>query len=150
MTSQIVPLLNQESQWILLNQDSRESHLNSQIDVIITEAPNLKDMPKREIEKAINRFKPKYSIVFCDLELNLDYPCIQYPWDLYIKRKDFIIPRLIYGTHTGDVILDPFSGYGSIGLIALGMYRRFIGIEINEKIHNIALTRINECMNHTI
>ena len=45
-------------------------------------------------------------------------------------------------TEPGDLILDPFMGTGTIGLIANQNKRRFIGIDIDEKMIAIAKQRI--------
>lgn len=37
------------------------------------------------------------------------------------------------GSHPGDVILDPFSGAGTTGLVAHRLGRSFVGIELNPK-----------------
>jgi site-specific DNA-methyltransferase (adenine-specific)/modification methylase len=42
------------------------------------------------------------------------------------------------------VILDPYMGSGTTGIACIGLGRRFIGIEINEKYFNTACKRITE------
>ena len=43
-----------------------------------------------------------------------------------------------------DVVLDPFMGSGSVGVAAVRLNRRFIGIELEEKYYSIANSRIAE------
>ena len=47
-----------------------------------------------------------------------------------------------------DVVVDPFSGYGWVGVAAAKMGRRFIGIEIDPGYADIARRRIGEAANH--
>jgi site-specific DNA-methyltransferase (cytosine-N4-specific) len=41
------------------------------------------------------------------------------------------------------MILDPFIGSGTAGLVALQMQRRFVGIELNPEYLKIAEKRLN-------
>ena len=50
-------------------------------------------------------------------------------------------------SNEGDIIFDPFMGVGSIGVAALELNRRFIGIEIEQEYFQAARTRIEETMN---
>ncbi len=43
-----------------------------------------------------------------------------------------------------DVVLDPFMGSGSTGVVCELLNRNFIGFELNEKYYNIAIQRILE------
>ena len=43
-----------------------------------------------------------------------------------------------------DVVLDPFMGSGSVGVAAVRLNRKFIGIELEEKYYSIANSRIAE------
>lgn len=52
-------------------------------------------------------------------------------------------PCLALTTRSGDLVLDPFIGSGTTGLVALGMQRRFIGIELNPQYVEIAEKRLN-------
>lgn len=52
-------------------------------------------------------------------------------------------PCLSLASHEDDLILDPFSGSGTTGYVALKMKRRFVGIELNPDYIAIAESRIN-------
>lgn len=49
---------------------------------------------------------------------------------------------VLSGSRPGDMVLDPFCGAGTTGLVALGLGRRFTGIELNPKYVKIAKRRI--------
>jgi DNA modification methylase len=51
---------------------------------------------------------------------------------------------LVAGTRPGDVVLDPFMGSGSTGVVAKRFGRRFIGIDLNSGYVEMARTRIAE------
>ena len=57
-------------------------------------------------------------------------------------EAEHIISRL---TVENQVILDPMMGYGTTGIAALNLNRRFIGIELNEAAFRSATARINQC-----
>lgn len=46
------------------------------------------------------------------------------------------------GCKPGGMVLDPFSGSGTTGAAALGLDRRYIGIDINPEYHDLARARI--------
>ena len=63
----------------------------------------------------------------------VDHPC-QLPPDL--------MKRLIYTfTELGEIVLDPFNGAGTTTLVAEMMGRKYIGIELSEKYHQITCQR---------
>ncbi len=63
----------------------------------------------------------------------VDHPCQLPPALMY---------RLIaLFTHPGEVLLDPFNGAGTTSLCAEVMGRKYIGIELSEKYHSLALSR---------
>ncbi len=53
-------------------------------------------------------------------------------------------PCILAGSRGGDTILDPFSGSGTTGLVALRLGRKFIGIELNPEYATMAERRIRE------
>ena len=52
-------------------------------------------------------------------------------------------PCLALGSTPGDLVLDPFIGSGTTGLVALQMERRFVGVELNPEYLKIAEERLN-------
>lgn len=52
-------------------------------------------------------------------------------------------PCIALATRPDDLVLDPFIGSGTTGLVAVGMKRRFIGIELNPRYLDIAERRLN-------
>jgi len=53
-----------------------------------------------------------------------------------------IEPCILAGCPLGGVVLDPFAGAGTAGLVAVQHGRRFIGCEINPAYCDMALARI--------
>jgi len=51
-------------------------------------------------------------------------------------------PCVLAGSSPGDIVLDPFSGSGTVGVVALRHGRTFIGIELNPDYIDIAMKRI--------
>lgn len=51
-------------------------------------------------------------------------------------------PCLALTSRPGDLVLDPFIGSGTLGQVALGMERRFVGIELNPEYVAIARDRL--------
>lgn len=74
-------------------------------------------------------------------------------WDINTRaQKDphvaMFPPELVerciaLGSAEGDVVLDPFVGSGTTGLVALDMRRRFVGIELNPRYVELARQRLN-------
>ncbi len=60
------------------------------------------------------------------------------------KPLELIKWILKYYSKENDIILDPTMGSGTTGIACLDMNRRFIGIEKDEKIFNIAKDRIDK------
>jgi site-specific DNA-methyltransferase (adenine-specific) len=52
-------------------------------------------------------------------------------------------PCVATSTRRGDLVLDPFIGSGTTGLVALKMRRRFVGVELNPEYVKIAERRLN-------
>lgn len=47
----------------------------------------------------------------------------------------------------GDMVMDPFMGSGTTGVVAKRLNRNFIGVEFNEEYYNMASRRIEEVQN---
>jgi len=57
-------------------------------------------------------------------------------------------PCLISSSRAGDLILDPFSGTGTVGVSAIRHGRKFVGIELNPRFAMRSVRRLNEAL-HT-
>jgi DNA modification methylase len=49
---------------------------------------------------------------------------------------------VLAGSKPGDLVLDPFAGSGTVGVVALRHGRRFLGLELNPTYADMALRRI--------
>jgi site-specific DNA-methyltransferase (adenine-specific)/modification methylase len=58
------------------------------------------------------------------------------------KPEKLIELILLASSDEGDIVLDPFFGTGTTGVVAARLKRNWIGIEINEKYFKIAYERI--------
>lgn len=55
---------------------------------------------------------------------------------------DLIEPCILAGCPEGGTVLDPFSGSGTTGQVALEQGRKYLGIELNPKYQGLAVSRI--------
>ena len=55
---------------------------------------------------------------------------------------DLIEPCILAGSARGDLVLDPFCGSGTTGMVALRHGRNFLGLELNPEYIEIARSRI--------
>ena len=55
--------------------------------------------------------------------------------------EKLIEPCILAGSREGDVVLDPFFGSGTTGLVCNRLGRRWIGIELSESYAEIARRR---------
>lgn len=58
--------------------------------------------------------------------------------------EKLIEPCILAGSREGDVVLDPFNGAGTTGLVSLKHRREYIGIELNPAYIAIAEKRLSE------
>ncbi len=56
---------------------------------------------------------------------------------------DLVEPMILAGCPIGGVVLDPFCGSGTVGLVCANTNRRFIGIELNPEYVEMAHRRID-------
>ena len=57
--------------------------------------------------------------------------------------KSLIEPCVLAGSNTNDLILDPFYGTGTVGMVSKELKRRCVGIEIKKEYIDIANNRIS-------
>lgn len=61
------------------------------------------------------------------------------------EKPEKLLERIILiGSKENDVILDPFMGSGTTGVVAKKLNRKFIGIEIDKNYFNMAKERIQK------
>lgn len=58
--------------------------------------------------------------------------------------RTLVEPCVLAGSAPGDIVLDPFAGSGTTGLVALQHGRRFLGTELNPEYGEIAAKRLHE------
>jgi len=63
--------------------------------------------------------------------------------------EELIKPCILAGCPVGGIVLDPFFGAGTTGLVALKNDRKFIGIELNPKYVEIAKARLDSLLTQT-
>jgi len=56
--------------------------------------------------------------------------------------KTLIEPCILAGSEEGDIILDPFNGSGTTGIVAMNNKRKYIGCDLNSVYIEIAEKRI--------
>jgi len=61
---------------------------------------------------------------------------------------ELVQPCIQLGSKEGDLVLDPFIGSGTTGLVALNLGRRFVGVELNPDYIRIAEKRLNGAVLH--
>ena len=57
-----------------------------------------------------------------------------------------IEPCILAGSPVGGKVLDPFSGAGTTGLVAVQHGRRYVGIELNPEYLAMSRARINAAL----
>ena len=60
------------------------------------------------------------------------------------KPKELLYRCIMSSTNEGNLILDPFCGSGTTGVVAIENRRKFIGIDINKDFLELSYKRINE------
>lgn len=59
---------------------------------------------------------------------------------------ELILPCILAGSREGDTVLDPFSGSGTTGEVALQQGRNYIGTELNPDYAKLSLKRISDAV----
>lgn len=60
-----------------------------------------------------------------------------------VMPEALVEPCVLAGSAPGDLVLDPFTGSGTVAVVSLKHNRRFIGVELNLEYVDIANDRIN-------
>ena len=60
-----------------------------------------------------------------------------------VMPQALVEPCVLAGSAPGDLVLDPFAGSGTVGVVALRHGRRFVGIELNAEYVSMARRRIS-------
>ncbi len=61
-----------------------------------------------------------------------------------VMPEDLVEPCVLAGCPEGGLVLDPFTGSGTVGAVALRLGRRFVGIELNPDYIAMAQARIGK------
>jgi DNA modification methylase len=61
-----------------------------------------------------------------------------------VMPEALVEPCILAGSRPGDTIFDPFTGSGTVAVVALNHGRNYIGTELNPQYANIAQNRITE------
>ena len=59
-----------------------------------------------------------------------------------VMPEALVEPCILAGSKAGDLILDPFSGSGTVGLVALTNNREYLGVELNLQYAEMSVKRI--------
>ena len=59
-----------------------------------------------------------------------------------VMPEKLVEPCVLAGSRVGDVILDPFAGSGTVGVVAQKLGRAFIGVELNPEYVKLAEARL--------
>jgi DNA modification methylase len=60
-----------------------------------------------------------------------------------VMPEALVEPCILAGCPSGGTVLDPFTGSGTVGVVARRLARGFVGIELNTKYARMSLRRIN-------
>jgi DNA modification methylase len=59
-----------------------------------------------------------------------------------VMPEALVEPCILAGSSVGDTVLDPFTGSGTVGMVALRHNRNFVGTELNPEYAELAVNRI--------
>lgn len=83
------------------------------------------------------KLRPSRSVWSTSVNTGLSEHAAPFPLDL-------IRPCLIASTSEGDVVLDPFAGSGSVGVVCKESKRNFVGIELIDQYATLARARLGK------
>ncbi len=113
---------------------------------------SVKDRPTRSHEYLFLFSKSERYVYNSDTVRGPNERNLRTVWDIHTqgcKEAHFatfptalVEPCIGLGSNIGDLVLDPFLGSGTTGWVALGLGRRFVGIELNPEYVAIARRRL--------
>ena len=59
-----------------------------------------------------------------------------------VMPEKLVEPCILAGTKIGDLVLDPFAGSGTVGVVCQRYHRSFLGVELNHEYVKMAESRI--------
>lgn len=59
-----------------------------------------------------------------------------------VMPPKLVEPCILAGSRPGDLILDPFNGAATVGVVAVGHGRHYLGIELNPDYRDLSATRL--------
>jgi site-specific DNA-methyltransferase (cytosine-N4-specific) len=67
-----------------------------------------------------------------------------------VYPEELCVRPILSSSRIGDIVLDPFMGSGTTGVIARKLGRNFIGIDIKQEYVEIAKKRIGQVQTQTV
>ena len=67
-----------------------------------------------------------------------------------VMPEALVEPCVLAGSSVGDMVLDPFSGSGTVGVVSLRHGRSFIGIELNDEYADLSVNRIEKSVDGSL
>lgn len=64
--------------------------------------------------------------------------------------EELIEPAILAGCKKDGIVLDPFSGSGTTGVVALRNDRKYIGLELNKEYVDLSIKRIEESLDNQV
>ena len=61
-----------------------------------------------------------------------------------VMPEALVEPCILAGSREGDMVLDPFAGSGTVGVVALRHQRNFVGVELNPTYAEMSRVRIKD------
>ena len=102
---------------------------------------NAKHMFNYELMKELNDGKQMKDVWRGPLTSQKEKTCGKHP----TQKPEYLLERIIQAsTQEGQIVLDPFVGSGTTGVVAKRLGRRFIGIDNCEEYISIAKSRIEK------
>src|SRR5215472_13785249 len=120
--------------------DIVESIGRNDVKLLITDTPPETMVPSYIIWERFIKIVPVMKddglmVIFRDKPIRIDFPIISNPHSSFkgnVYEKSVCAALYIEKyTNPGDLVLDPFCGYSSVGIAAINMNRNYIGIDIS-------------------